>query len=138
MKALIATHGTMASGVKNTLGLFVDVSGVRVIDAYVDDSDYTLEIAAFMDEVGDDEIGLIFTDLVSGSVNQKVVEMVQKDNIKILSGFNVALIAELLSSEPTTDAEIIEALEMGRQQMQFITRSELAAPSDDSDESFLD
>lgn len=138
MKALIATHGTMASGVKNTLGLFVDVSGVRVIDAYVDDSDYTLEIAAFMDDVGDDEIGLIFTDLVSGSVNQKVVEMVQKDNIKILSGFNVALIAELLSSEPTTDAEIIEALEMGRQQMQFITRSELAAPSDDSDESFLD
>lgn len=138
MKALIATHGRMASGVKDTLGLFVDVSGVRTIDAYIDDSDYTLEIIAFMDEVADDEIGLIFTDLVSGSVNQKVIAMNRKDNIKILSGFNVALIAEILSSEPTTDEEIIEIVEMARQQMQFITKNVLEGQAEESDESFLD
>ena len=89
MKVLIATHGMMASGVVNTLSLFTDCNDIRYLNAYVDESDYTQQIVDFINQIDETETAIIFTDIIGGSVNQKVVAMNHRKNVKIITGFNL-------------------------------------------------
>lgn len=134
MRVLIATHGKMASGVKNMLGLFLDNSGIETIDAYVDEHDYTEDIIRFIQGVGDEK-AFIFTDMIGGSVNQKVVALNNKENVKIISGFNISLLMEILLSKPENDDEIENAIAQARDQMQLI---KLASVEEETEDSFLD
>lgn len=137
MKILIATHGMMASGVKSTLSIFTDTSEITTIDAYVDDTDYTPEIQKFISRINEGEIAIIFTDLIGGSVNQKVLALNNKSNVKIISGFNISLILEIMLSKITSENEILEILKAARNQMQLI-KSEHIDVNDESDDSFLE
>ena len=100
MKYLIATHGKLASGFQSSLNILTGKGDeVSVIDAYLDDSDYTPKIDQFIDNVSDDEQGVIFTDLYGGSVNQKVVTKLVpkgKSNIFLISNSNLAIILSIL------------------------------------------
>lgn len=100
MKYLIATHGKLASGFQSSLNILTGKGDeVSVIDAYLDDSDYTPQIDHFIDSVNDDEQAVIFTDLYGGSVNQKVVTKLVpkgKNNIFLISNSNLAIILSIL------------------------------------------
>lgn len=99
-KFLVATHGRLASGFQNSLTILADKGAeLEVIDAYLTTDDFTPEITAFIESVGEEEQGVIFTDLFGGSVNQKVVSetlMSKKDQIFIVSNSNLAIILTLL------------------------------------------
>lgn len=86
MKVLIATHGMMASGVVNTLSLFTDCNDIRYLNAYVDESDYTQQIVDFINQIDETETAIIFTDIIGGSVNQKVVAMNHRKMSRLLQG----------------------------------------------------
>lgn len=100
MKYLIATHGKLASGFQSSINILTGKGdSVQVIDAYLDDSDYTPKIDDFIDSVADDEQAVIFTDLYGGSVNQKVVTRLVpkgKDNIFLIANSNLAIILSIL------------------------------------------
>ncbi|WP_040533947.1 PTS sugar transporter subunit IIA [Ligilactobacillus saerimneri] len=100
MKYLVATHGKLASGFRSSIDILTGKgANLTTIDAYVDDSDYTEKIQAFIASVADDEQALIFTDLFGGSVNQKVVTQLvplEKDNIFVISNSNLAIILSLM------------------------------------------
>lgn len=100
MKILIATHGKLASGFQSSINILTGKgNSVEVVDAYVDDSDYTPQIDAFIDSVTDNEQAVIFTDLYGGSVNQKVVTRLVpkgKDNIFLIANSNLAIILSIL------------------------------------------
>lgn len=120
MKVLIATHGMMASGVVNTLSLFTDCNDIRYLNAYVDESDYTQQIVDFINQIDETETAIIFTDIIGGSVNQKVVAMNHRKNVKIITGFNLALILEIIMSDATQDEQIEVIIEQAREQMKLI------------------
>ena len=121
MKILIATHGHLADGVKDNLALFIDVNDVEVINAYVDGDDGTWldDVDGFVNECGEDEVRVIFTDILGGSVNQKILERNKCSNVKVIAGFNIALILEVYLSGLKTDEEIEKAIESARAQMQL-------------------
>lgn len=100
MKYLIATHGKLASGFQSSLNILTGKGDeVSVIDAYLDDSDYTPKIDAFIDSVGADEQAVIFTDLYGGSVNQKVVARLAakgKKGIFLIANSNLAIILSII------------------------------------------
>lgn len=100
MKILIATHGKLASGFQSSINILTGKgNSVEVVDAYVDDSDYTPQIDAFIDSVTDNEQAVIFIDLYGGSVNQKVVTRLVpkgKDNIFLIANSNLAIILSIL------------------------------------------
>lgn len=100
MKILIATHGKLASGFQSSINILTGKgNSVEVVDAYVDDSDYTPQIDAFIDSVTDNEQAVIFTDLYGGSVNQKAVTRLVpkgKDNIFLIANSNLAIILSIL------------------------------------------
>ena len=135
MKILIATHGKMADGVKSTLGLFLNNENIQCVNAYIDDHDYQEDLLSFIDSVEDADTGIIFTDMIAGSVNQKVMLLNKKDNIKVISGFNVPLIMEIILCDLKTDEEIENAIIQAREQMQLV---KIVSSKEETEDSFLD
>ncbi len=121
MKILIATHGHLADGVKDNLALFIDISDVEVINAYVegDEGTWLNDVDRFIKECSEDEVRIIFTDILGGSVNQKILEHNKCSNVKVIAGFNTALILEVYLSNLRTDEELEKAIEGARAQMQL-------------------
>lgn len=111
-KILIATHGHLASGIQSSIGILTgNKESVQAVDAYVDDSDYTEKIRAFLDSVEPGDEAVIFTDIYGGSVFQKVALLhPEKCGVIHVTGVNLpAVIQVLLSSEPIT-ADSVDAL----------------------------
>lgn len=104
-KVLVASHGHLASGIRSSIGILTGMADmVEAVDCYVDDSDFTPRIQAFIDSVGPEDEAIIFTDIYGGSVFQKVVLMEpEKRGIVHVTGMNLGLVIEtLLGAEPVT------------------------------------
>jgi len=100
---LIASHGHFASGLKSSIEILMGMSkNIKVIDAYVDKSDYMKQIDDFITK--SKRPAVIFTDLKGGSVNQKVVLRVAKEkDIFVVTQTNLAVVlAVLLDTEKLT------------------------------------
>lgn len=137
-KLLIASHGRLASGLQSSLELLTGRGQeLTVIDAYVDDSDYTEQLEDFIRQVKDDEQALIFTDLLGGSVNQKVLTKImesKKETIFLISNVNLALVLSLMYLKPEealSNADI--QLLISETQVQLVELS----TNDDSADDFL-
>ena len=100
---LIASHGHFASGLKSSIEILMGMSkNIKVIDAYVDKSDYMKQIDDFITK--SKRPAVIFTDLKGGSVNQKVVLRVAKEkDIFVVTQTNLAVVlAVILDTEKLT------------------------------------
>ncbi|MDF7683001.1 PTS sugar transporter subunit IIA [Lactobacillus sp. ESL0679] len=99
-KILLASHGKLASGIRSSIKILTGKEkNLRVIDAYVDDSDFTGQIIDFIASIGANDQGFIFTDIYGGSVNQKVVSEVinsGKKNIYVITGMNLPIVLSIL------------------------------------------
>lgn len=101
-KYLIASHGELAKGIQSSLNILANRGNeVEIINAYITDEDYTPTIVNFIENVGDDEQGIIFTDLFGGSVNQKVLTELlnsKKENIFVISNANLPIVLSMMFS----------------------------------------
>ena len=113
---------------------------VEAVDCYVDDSDFTPRIQAFIDSVGPEDEAIIFTDIYGGSVFQKVVLMEpEKRGIVHVTGMNLGLVIEaLLGAEPVTADSIKQGVELARATMQVVEPPSKAADNEGSDGDFFD
>ena len=114
-KVLVASHGHLASGIRSSIEILTGMADmVEAVDCYVDDSDFTPRIQAFIDSVGPEDEAIIFTDIYGGSVFQKVVLMEpEKRGIVHVTGMNLGLVIEaLLGAEPVTADSIKQSVEL--------------------------
>lgn len=137
-KFLIGSHGRLASGLQSSIDILAGMGqSLEIIDAYVDDSDYTSQIDDFIAGVAADEQGLIFTDLLGGSVNQKMVTAVMasgKDNIFLITNSNLATLLSVMFLNPDealTKDKIVTVI--NESQVQLVDLS----PATDSEDDFL-
>lgn len=115
-KVLVASHGHLASGIRSSIDILTGMADmVEAVDCYVDDSDFTPRIQAFIDSVGPEDEAIIFTDIYGGSVFQKVVLM-----------------------EPVTADSIKQSVELARATMQVVEPPSKAADNEGSDGDFFD
>lgn len=141
MKYLIATHGKLASGFQSSIDILTGKGKeVKVIDAYLDNSDYTPKITEFIDSVAEGEQAVIFTDLYGGSVNQRVVAQLAtkpNDNIFLIANSNLAIILSVLLQPEDTklSAELIDKL---AQESAIRPVTMQSSTEDDSDDDFFD
>lgn len=115
-KILIATHGMLAEGFKSSIGILLgNTDNIQTINAYTDNSvgDYSKCILKFISSIGESDEGIIFTDILGGSVNQKVCQLcINKDNIFIVTGTNLmCILSVLLENRPLTDKILKEIAE---------------------------
>ncbi len=112
-RILLASHGKLALGLKDTLELFIGKSDLIVaVGAYVDStSHYIEEIQKFIDSA-DDDGAIIFTDIYGGSVNQQVTRMVLAagKKIPIVTSMNLPIVLSVALSEEEMTSAAIEQL----------------------------
>ncbi len=122
MQILLATHGKMASGMKYTAELIVgQVAEITTIDAYVNpDDDIEAAFDNYFKQHEQDRI-VIFTDLMGGSVNQKLMKYRVPDKITLITGSNLpVLINTMLAPDTVTDQELLEYIEESRGELKLV------------------
>jgi len=134
-KFLIATHGTLATGLKSSLNLIVGaVDNVFLIEAYVDENKALEdEINEVLKQVGDQDELLIFSDILGGSVTNQLLQFALRPNVYIVSGFNLPLVIELVLGDTDTPLEelIEESITNAKQQMVFVNKLVAAANNEE-------
>ncbi|HEX8020761.1 hypothetical protein [Mucilaginibacter sp.] len=125
-KFLIATHGKLAGGVKSSLDLITGAAdNTFLIEAYVDENrSLEADIKAVLDQVGDNDELIVFSDIMGGSVTNQILQHALQANVHVVSGFNLPLVIEIILADTDTPAEevIEEAIENAKQQMVYVNK----------------
>jgi len=105
MKIVLISHSNMAVGMKATLNMIVgDDKNVLAYAAYINGS--TKEIAEVKDMVTENtnEQFIILTDLLGGSVNNEMIQLLKNnENIKLVTGMNLPLAMQLQLKSETVE-----------------------------------
>ncbi len=119
---LIATHGKMASGIKYTAELIVgQTAEITTIDAYVTPDDNVEEKFAGYFKKHEGERIIVFTDLMGGSVNQKLMGYAKQDNVTLITGTNLPVLMQvMLADDDVSEDEIREYIEDARGELQMM------------------
>jgi len=137
-KFLIATHGNLATGVKSTLDIIIgQTENVFLIEAYVkENKGIESDLAALLKTLGKNDELIIFTDLLGGSITNQAVRFTQSRNVHIVSGFNLALLIEVLMADVGTPAEeVIEsAIQNAKEQIVYVTKLMTSNQNENSDD----
>jgi PTS system mannose-specific IIA component len=138
---LIASHGHLASGMKSAVEILTGpTDAIEAVDAYVDDTDYVPQIRTFIEASREGDESVIFTDILGGSVFQKVMAAEpEKHGVMHVTGTNLAMVIEcLITPEALTPARIDEIAQQATLQLK---RFSLRGASDSEltgDEDFFD
>ena len=119
---LIATHGKMASGIRYTAELIVgQLAEITTIDAYVTPEDNVEEqFKEFFEKHKEDRI-IVFTDLMGGSVNQKLLGYSQKENVTLITGTNLPVLMQvMMADDDVTEEAIQEFIDDAREELQVV------------------
>lgn len=119
---LIATHGKMASGIRYTAELIVGkMAEITTIDAYVTPEDNVeKKFEEYFAQHENDRI-FVFTDLMGGSVNQKLLGYSQKENVTLITGTNLPVLMQvMMADDDVTEDEIQEFIDDAREELQVV------------------
>lgn len=119
---LIATHGKMASGIRYTAELIVGkMAEITTIDAYVTPEDNVEKrFEEYFAQHENDRI-FVFTDLMGGSVNQKLLGYSQKENVTLITGTNLPVLMQvMMADDDVTEDEIQEFIDDAREELQVV------------------
>lgn len=131
-RVVLASHHTLADGMKDTIQFLSGVNNVYAISAYVDEKrieDQIEELFKTFDQT--DEI-FILTDMLGGSVNQKFYGMVN-DHTHVICGMNLplALTLALHSEVDLTKEQVNQMVEEARNQLIYLNTYQLSDMNDD-------
>ena len=110
-----------------------DVVELTSLDAYLDNRPIEEQVKRLVEAVPEDDETLIFTDILSGSVNQKFMPYVARPHTHLISGMNLPILVALSmeSQEEYLKEETIRHLvEESRQQLVYVN----GMPADENDE----
>lgn len=133
MRILIATHGTLAEGLKSALSIIVGkIEKVDTITAYVNDVDIEKELSSYFLKHKDEEL-IICTDLFGGSVNQKLIQKLKEKDFTLITGVNLPLLLELVIAvnSENADKDKINAIVQSSQKQTMIVNHLLFIDKDD-------
>lgn len=121
MKYIIATHGSMASGIKNTIEMLAGKrDDIYTIDAYIENQNFLEELNDLLNSL-DDKYIYVFTDIISGSVNQIATKLLNDSRVHLITGINLSILMEIiLENKELTDEEIQYVIESARNQLVYM------------------
>ena len=108
MQVVLASHGRLAEGMKDTLGIILgELPDLTTLCAYVD-PDVTKDVLAR--KVPGEEM-LVVTDLFGGSVNNEFMAALAENDFTLICGMNMPLLVEILSDANPDPAAIRAAVD---------------------------
>ena len=122
-KILIATHGMLASGFKDSLNIITGkIDNITVINAFSKEQNPKKTIQQFMEQITKDDELIVFTDLMGGSVNQIILQYLEEYEFHLITGINLGLLCQLILSDTITRETIIEAVDEARLEIKYVNK----------------
>lgn len=126
MKMILASHGKLAEGMKDTLEMIVGKNeNIYAFAAYSDGSEtkFLEDIQALINENQDEQI-VIATDVLGGSVNNEMIQLLNRyPQVYLISGMNLPVIITLATAVcPLTTEMIEEAISMSKEGVVFVNQ----------------
>lgn len=125
-KFLIATHGTLAAGIKSSLDIIIGaMEHVYLLQAYVDEqTTVDAQLQNIMAQVDDNDELIVFTDILGGSITNQILQHCLKPNVYVVSGVNLPVVIDIMLADNTTPVEemISTAIENAKEQMVFVNK----------------
>lgn len=123
---ILASHGKLAEGMKDTLEMIVGKNeNIYAFAAYSDGSEtkFLEDIHALINENQDEQI-VIATDVLGGSVNNEMIQLLNRyPQVYLISGMNLPVIITLATAVcPLTTEMIEEAISMGKEGVVFVNQ----------------
>ena len=130
---LIATHGKMASGIRYTAELIIgQMAEIETIDAYVTPEDNVEEKFKEYFQKHEQDRVIVFTDLMGGSVNQKLMEYSKRENVTLITGINLPVLMQvMMADDDVKDEEIQEYINEARDELQMVCLEEKKTATDE-------
>ena len=130
-QVILASHHKFAQGLADTLEFLGAKCDFHVICAYVDDTPLEPQVETVFDAISPDDEVLVLTDILAGSVNQKLLPYVAP-NVFVVAGVNVVLAMELcLAPAPLTAECIQNAIDMAGQSIKLLNTIQVEDDEDD-------
>lgn len=133
-RVILASHGDLALGMKQTIGM---LSGqTEIISAYgLHEGESVKDICKMieneMDEAKDDNFTVI-TDLPGGSVNNELLGLLkEKNNFQLITGMNVMLVLNLVLEGEVDQAVITECIEGAQSSIQYFDIADIENNKDE-------
>jgi fructoselysine and glucoselysine-specific PTS system IIA component len=137
-KFLIATHGTLAAGIKSSLDIIIGaMEHVFLLQAYVDENiSVETEILKILKQVNDDDELIVFTDILGGSITNQILQHGRQSNVHIISGVNLPLVIEIMLADAETpvDGMIGAAIDNAKDQMVYVNKLLTAQNNEGADD----
>ena len=109
-KIALASHGSLCRGMRETARLFTqDVSFIQIFPFYEEnpESDAEAQLDAWIQDIHEEDVVVMLTDILWGSVNQKIMLKLQnRTNVHIVTGLNLPLLLEMITMEPLVVSRI--------------------------------
>lgn len=102
MQVILASHSRMAKGLKKTTELIMGKQpNLKALEAYDDDQiPLKDQVTALIAKNASNEKYLFLTDIVGGSVNTEIVQIISdKENMFLVAGMNLPLVLTVLTTE---------------------------------------
>ena len=121
-KFLLASHGNLAYGMKNTIEMIAGArDDIQAIGAYTKEiPDLKAYMDAYMKNRDEDEELVIVTDLLGGSVNNEMSQYRMLPNVYVVAGMNAALVLNLIMGEDSIEKLIGESIQAAREQISYM------------------
>lgn len=134
-KYIVASHSNFAKGLEEALNFFTAKGNeIEVISAYVEDNNFPEQkVKQMFDSFDKNDEVIVLTDLLAGSVNQKLSKYTGK-NIYVITGVNLSLALSLLlipETTPLTDQLVQKNIDQAKDQIVLMNTYSAA---DDDDE----
>jgi fructoselysine and glucoselysine-specific PTS system IIA component len=125
-KYLIAAHGTFATGIQSSLDIIIGkMENVFLIQAYTGENRSIKEdLDIVLQKINSNDELIVFTDLMGGSITNQVLQYALKENVFIVSGFNLPLLLDILLADADTPVnEVIETgISNAKDQIVFVNK----------------
>ena len=120
MRYIITGHGYYPKGIVNTLTFLVGKrDDIDVIAEEDGNNGYKEEIDRILNEYKDDDL-IFFTDIKEGSINQYLMKKLKDHSFWLITGYNIALLLELLFTSEVTKESLNETIAEARKQMVYV------------------
>lgn len=122
MQYIIATHGRLALGYADTICMVIQSVNLHAICAYMEHSEFPEDMGRLLDSFPLEEPVIVFTDLLGGSVTQKIIELwASRKNFHVFAGVNLPFVVEtILSGTIPSGKDINDILCRSREQMVWV------------------
>ena len=107
MKIIIASHGDYSIGILDAASIIFGGSLPHEVTTYSlrIGEDVNNLVSSITSKIDNDELTIILTDLLGGSVDNSLFTLINKKNVQIITGINLSLLLEIMMLKDTENLE---------------------------------